>query len=500
MRGSGTELSLRKDIADKCTSCGTCRSVCPIFAEVGREDSVARGKVALMRAVLDGELDLTRIFDQRIQLCLNCKACVEVCPNDVRVDDLTLAARSALVDAGRFPVVKRFVFRLLLRRGRLLPPVGRMASFFQRFVLRGLPRNSPFRLLLPAVGMDRNRVFPVFAAKSFLGAAPEVVAPADMAATGRGARPEGPVSERSGDGADADRRRVAREAHRVAYFVGCAANLIYPESAGAAVDTLRRVGVEVAIPKSQGCCGTPVFNAGDFVTAREMASRNVESLRGCGADAVVTACASCGLTLKREYEELLGFEGGVGLPVFDLTEFLVLRGMSPALPTRSAERDGAPARAASAGNTGDAAGAGRRRVRVTYHDPCHLVRGQGIREEPREVLRSIPWIEFVEMKDADRCCGAGGSFSLSHYGLSKAIGSRKVSAIRDAEVDIVATECQACVMQLADMLAQADMDVAVVSVAELVAQGEVWTGSSGEADERRPRRAPIRFDSGHTRC
>lgn len=474
MRVSGTELNLRRDVAEKCTSCGTCRSVCPIFAEVGREDSVARGKVALMLAVLDGELDLTRIFDQRIQLCLNCKACVEACPNDVRVDDLTLAARSALVDAGRLPFVKRFVFRRLLRRGRLLPPVGRMASFFQRFVLRGLPRNSPFRLLLPAVGMDRNRVFPVFAAKSFLKSVPDLVPAAGRAPT---AGSDGSTPARSGDGADADRRRVAREAPRVAYFVGCAANLIYPESAHAAVVALTRAGVEVVVPRSQGCCGTPVFNAGDFVTAREMASRNIATLRACGADAVVTACASCGLTLKREYEELLGFEGGVGLPVFDLTEFLVLRGAPAVSPTPGAERDGAPPPGASgADGTQDTAGSARRKVRVTYHDPCHLVRGQGIREEPREVLRSIPWIEFVEMRDADRCCGAGGSFSLSYYELSKAIGSRKVSAIRDAKVDIVATECQACVMQLADMLTQADMDVAVVSVAELVTQGEARVG------------------------
>ncbi len=425
MRGPGTELSLRKDIADKCRSCGTCRSVCPIFAEIGREDAAARGKVALIRAVLDGELGLTEIFDERIQLCLNCKACVDACPNDVRVDDLILSARSDLVEAGRLPFIKRFVFRRLLRRGRLLPPVGKTAAFFQRFVLRGLPKGSPFRLLLPAVGIDRDRVFPQFARATFLETVPEVV-PA----------PNGTA--------------------RVAYFVGCAANLIYPESARAAVEMLNRAGVDVVVPKSQGCCGTPVFNAGDFVTAREMAARNIEALRGSGAEAVVTACASCGLTLKREYAELLGFEDGVGMPVYDLTEYLALRGGEALTSDGPAEASG----------SSEPSG----RVRVTYHDPCHLVRGQGVYEEPRQLLRSIPWVEFVEMRDADRCCGGGGSFSLSHYDLSKAVARRKVEAIRDAGVDIVTTECQACVMQLSDMLTQAGMDVAVISVAELAAQ------------------------------
>ena len=452
MRGPGAELIRRQDIADKCRSCGNCRAVCPIFAEIGREDSVARGKVALIRAVLDGDLGLTEIFDDRIQLCLNCKACVDACPNDVRVDDLILSARSGLVEAGRLPFIKRFVFRKLLRRGRLLPPVGKAASFVQRFVLRGLPKSSPFRLLLPAVGIDRDRVFPQFARTTFLESVAEIV-PSTVRKTADKTVPE--------------RVPGTKGTARVAYFVGCAANLIYPESARAGVEALNRAGVDVVVPKSQGCCGTPVFNAGDFVTAREMAARNIEALRKSGAEAVVTACASCGLTLKREYAELLGFEDGVGMPVYDLTEYLALRGGAAMSAHPATGQDDAQV----------AAEAERRKVRVTYHDPCHLVRGQRIYEQPRQILRSIPGVEFVEMRDADRCCGGGGSFSLSHYDLAKAVGRRKVEAIRDADVDIVATECQACVMQLTDMLAQAGMDVAVVSVAELAVEWGVTPGA-----------------------
>jgi len=242
MRGPGTELSRRRDIADKCRSCGSCRAVCPIFAEIGREDSVARGKVALIRAVLDGELGLTEIFDDRMQLCLNCKACIDACPNDVRVDDLILSARSGLVEAGRLPFIKRLIFRHLLRRGRLLPPVGKTAAFFQRFVLRGLPKNSPFRLLLPAVGIDRDRVFPQFARATFLETAPEVAPAPETAAASDGRA-------------------------RVAYFVGCAANLIYPESARAAIEMLNRAGVDVVIPKSQGCCATPRLRSSTRATS-----------------------------------------------------------------------------------------------------------------------------------------------------------------------------------------------------------------------------------------
>lgn len=464
MTDPGAELLARVDVVARCRSCGTCRSVCPVFAEVGLESAVARGKVALIRSVLDGDLELSEVFEDRIQLCLNCKACVESCPSEVRVDDLILSARSGLVESGRLPLLRRLVFRLLLKRGRLLPPFGRFASFGQRWILRGLPDHSPIRLLLPLVGVDEHRVFPEFAPASFLSGAPEMVpASGDRATSDAATVPEtvpasgGQEAATTSEGpgsALADRRRAAREARRVAFFVGCATNLLYPETGRATVEALSSSGVEVVIPRAQGCCGTPVFNSGDFRTARSMAKRNIDVLRAANADAVVTGCASCGLTLKREYEELLGLDGGVGLPVFDLAEFVAYREL--------------PAEAGAGDSVSPASH--EQRVRVTYHDPCHLVRGQGLSEEPRALLRSLPWVEFVEMRDADRCCGSGGTFSLAHYDISKKIGARKVAAIRDADVDVVATECPSCVMQLRDMLGQAGLDVAVVSVADLLAQ------------------------------
>jgi glycolate oxidase iron-sulfur subunit len=381
------------------------------------------------------------------------------------VDDLILSARADLAASGRLPFVKRLVFRQLLRRGRLLPPVGRLASWFQRWVLRGLPPTSPLRILLPAVGLDRNRVLPAFAPRSFLEGAPEVV-------RAMGSLPPRPVLEaadlaqRRGEAswAGAGRHRSARTASRVAYFVGCATNLIYPDTARAVVRALAATGVEVVLPRKQACCGTPVMNSGDFVTARELARRNIAEFERLGVDIVITACASGGLALKREYADLLSIQGGFPVPVLDFTEFMAYRG----LPRDGFAAPGARA-APSAGRPPAAGTTAPARLRVTYHDPCHLSRGQGVRQEPRAILRSLPGIEFVEMADADRCCGGGGTFNLAEYALSKSIARRKVEAIRAANVDVVATACPVCLMQLRDMVAQAGLPVEVMHVADVMA-------------------------------
>ncbi len=477
MAGPGRELELRRELAAKCRSCGTCHSVCPVFAELGIESSAARGKVALVKAILDGELDISRAFDDRLQLCLNCKACVASCPNEVQVDDLVLAARSGLVEAGRLPFVKRLAFRVLLRRGRLLPPFGRLASFMQRVLLRGLPENSVYRKLMPIVGMDRDRVLPECAPVALTRSIPELVRAADE-----------PVSGRTGIGKDADgHRRDARNARagrRIGFFVGCATNLIYPETGRAVVRTLTGAGFDVVIPRGQVCCGTPVFNSGDYVTARELARKNIAVFGKANVEAVVVCCASGGLALKREYEETLGIEGGFGIPVYDFAEFLAKEGVIGSGGESADSRGRTASDATADADTREVApcdfGGG---LRVTYHEPCHLVRGQGITEEPRALIRSLPWVEFVEMRDSDRCCGGGGSFTFMHYDVASLIGERKAECIRETGADVVVTECPSCVMQLRDMVARYGVDVDVMALADLLALDDTWTAGTQSAPD-----------------
>jgi len=414
----------------RCIKCGLCRAVCPTLIETVSESEGARGRVSLVEAVLDGRLRLSDVFAKRISTCINCKACIEACPSGVRVDDIVLAARAELVSRGKFPFFKRLILRGLLKRGRLLPPVGKTASLFQRALLRLSPKGSALRLLLPVVRIDKERHLPVFAPRSFREQIPQIVS--------------------------------SKEAFRVAYFVGCACNLIYTNIAFSVVDVLTKLGVDVIIPPLQGCCGTPVFNAGDFVTAREMAKKNMEALAVSEVDAIVVSCASCGLALKREYSKILGLEtAGFSEKVMDVSEFIVKKIGLEALKSAIERSSGVPV---------EACRKQQREIVVTYHDPCHLKRGQGVRDEPREIIRIIPGLRFVEMSEPDRCCGGGGLYSFTHYEMSKAVASHKVNAIKETGAEIVLTSCPSCILQLRDALAQAGLSVNVMHVIELLAR------------------------------
>jgi glycolate oxidase iron-sulfur subunit len=151
------------------------------------------------------------------------------------------------------------------------------------------------------------------------------------------------------------------------------------------------------------------------------------------------------VALKTDYEKILGFrEKALGADVYDISEFLA---KFSGLKYEDMRLDP---------------------VTVTYHDPCHLNRGQGIRDAPREVLRAIPHVDFVEMEDADRCCGGGGTFSLTHYDISKEIGKKKANCIAATGADVVATSCPSCMMQLEDMLRRNGLPQKVMHVAQLL--------------------------------
>ncbi|MBC7324908.1 MAG: (Fe-S)-binding protein, partial [Moorella sp. (in: Bacteria)] len=237
---------------------------------------------------------------------------------------------------------------------------------------------------------------------------------------------------------------------RAAFFSGCLENYIYTDIGRAVVNVLLANDIEVVIPRDQHCCGIPTLVHGDIATARQMAAANLQVFRRYDFDYLVVACATCGEAWKQFYPQLLenSPHGPAAVNMAarsrDINELLVQ------IDYRR-PRAGLP-------------------LKVTYHDPCHLIRGQGISKEPRQILSSLPGLELREMQNADRCCGGAGSFSLTNYDMSMQVQAHKVAAIRATGADTVVTGCPACRMQLEDGLVQGGLTPRVLHVVQVLEQ------------------------------
>lgn len=387
------------ELTYRCMKCGSCNAVCPVLRELGAESNSPRARVRLVRGLTRDEVELTPRYRDIIGKCLNCRACAEECPSGVAPNEVVLNARNQLVTERGLPLAKRLIFRHAMRARRMFPGGAKLLGLLQRATLIN-HRWSPARLALPLMGMKTDKKLPMFALKPFLERVPEVV-------------------------------EVPNRKARVAYFVGCASNLILPEIGEAVVGLLTHHGVEVVIPKGQMCCGTPIFNSGDFTGASYFARQNLRAFEELDVDAIVTACGSCGLTWQKEWRETLGIEvpENISSRVYDISQFLTeCLGIS------------------------ELEGAAEQDLLLTYHDPCHLARGMNVRTPPRQLLSSLPGVEYVEMADADRCCGGGGAFSIYYPDLSRDIGARKAENMVGSEANVIATGCPSCVMQLDEML------------------------------------------------
>ncbi len=389
----------------RCNKCGACTAVCPLYQETVNEGMAARGKLALLEAVVDGALAPSQALRQKIEDCLLCGACAQNCPSLVPTTDLFLEARGELARIFGVPLpVRLFLFALASP------------------ALMGMG--------MPAVRLLQRADLPRLAAsRAALRSAPPV--------PGRPYRTRPLPYRNDGEG--------SRET--VAYFAGCFMNWGYAEAAEATRLALTLGGYRVDSPPVL-CCGLPHRVYGDVEAARRLARKNIEMLEKYAA--IVTDCASCGAALK-EYRELLAEDpafreraDAISARVADVSEFLMkgpLAGVRGEVP-----------------------------LRVTYHEPCHLGRGQGVKTQPRELLNSIPGLEYVEMKGADVCCGGAGSFCVTHPDLSEKVGAAKVENILATRADVVASGCPSCMSQLRAMLHERKSSIRVCHPIELLAE------------------------------
>ena len=390
-----------------CVHCGLCLPHCPTYQETGRESSSPRGRIYLMRGVAERRIALDALVVGEMYDCLACRACESACPAGVRYGHLVESARAEVEERLARGRLRRALERLLLRRALASPLVLRPLMA----LLRLYQRSGLQRLVR---GSRALALLPGLARAEWL-------------------LPELPEPHRPPEVQPAEGERRGR----VGFLTGCLMPEVLGPANAATLAALAANGFEVAVPPGQACCGALHAHGGDPEFAARLHERNRSAFRDATLEAVVTNSAGCGATLKGAGDELAA-------RTRDVCEFLVERGLR--------------------------APAGALKLRVAYDDPCHLLHGQKIDSAPRELLRSIPGLELIDLPGHRDCCGAAGTYNLTHPEMSDRLLRRKLEAVRETGVDVVATGNPGCLMQLAAGLRDAGLSARAAHPVELLAE------------------------------
>ena len=374
------------NMVSRCDRCGTCLPVCPLFGVKGIEATSARGKNTIARALADGGIEPTREALDIVNFCLLCRACVDACPAKVPTDEAMVDVRQHLTDLAGGASAKYKLVGGVLKRPSVVKAAAAALSILRRSGLNGL-----FPYGMAPEEYTRTHFLTAFAGPAALG---RQAPPSGVTVTGK---------------------------TRVASFRGCGMEMMFPEAAAQTRDILKTTSRLVV--KKNVCCGLPHLAHGLRGEFLVLAQKNILLFED--ADVVVSDCASCGATLKHLgsffaddpawRDKATAFSG----KVMDLTEYLAKVGYKPR-------------------QKADAV--------FTYHDPCHLVRGQGITKPPRELMKAAG--SFIEMKEADACCGGAGSFHIDYPDVAAQILEKKRRNIEQTGASVVVTGCPGCLIQL----------------------------------------------------
>ena len=406
-----------EDLIAACVHCGFCLPTCPTFAVLGVEMDSPRGRIRLMKTVWEHRLGADAPgLEDHISKCLDCRACETACPSGVEYGKLVEGARSQIVVARPRSPVERLIrtaaFEWLLPHRRALATFATLSIMAKRLGMGSLLRAT--RLGVARRMADLLDLLPDRANASTAAAAP--------------ARGEGRA--------------------RVAMLEGCVMGSVFGDTNAATARVLARNGVEVVPTVGQTCCGALHAHAGERGLARDLARRNIAAFEQVNPDAVVVNAAGCGAAMK-EYGWLLKDDAAwsaraskFAAKVRDATEFLGDLGMSEPPGTLHAK--------------------------VAWDDPCHLLHGQKIREQPRALLAAIPGLQVVPLAEADWCCGSAGTYNVTQPDLARSILERKVANIVRTGADTVVTANPGCLMQIQSGLRQAGSNVRVVHLLDLL--------------------------------
>ncbi|MBI2544919.1 MAG: 4Fe-4S dicluster domain-containing protein [Candidatus Rokubacteria bacterium] len=407
---------------NKCIHCGLCLAYCPTYSELGTEMDSPRGRIYLIKSLAEGRIALTDSVVEHLSLCLDCRACETVCPSGVPYGQLIEAAKAEIERQRPGGPLRRLVrwvnLDLLLPRPRLLALAASALRFYQRSGLQQLVRATGLLRILPGTLSAWEALLPDLPPAHEREPLAEVI-PADGA------------------------RRA-----RVGLLTGCVQAVVFGAHNRATVRVLTRNGAEVHVPRAQGCCGALHAHAGEHAPAQELARRTIDAFEAASVEVVVVNTSGCGAHMKA-YWHLLKDDPAyaeraraLSLKVQDIAEFLArepLRGPLAPVP-----------------------------MTATYHDPCHVVHGQKIRTQPRQLLSQIPGLTLVELNEADWCCGSAGLYNLTQPEMATRLQERKGRNILATGAEAVVTANPGCIIQIAQGLRAQGAAVKVLHLVEVL--------------------------------
>ncbi len=390
-----------------CVHCGFCLAACPTYRELGQEADSPRGRIVLMKEVLEGTLPLESAAGH-VDPCLGCLACEPACPSGVPYRDLISPFRALTEKDRKRSAAERFRrllaqatlpypgrFRVAAVTGKLAKPFSAILPKSMRVMLSLLPKKLPpkqsWKELYPASGNRRARV---------------------------------------------------------ALLTGCAQSVLDPDINTATIEVLTRNGVEVVVPPSQSCCGALSWHVGNLPKAQKFARENLRAFPS-DVDAIVTNAAGCGSGMHEYHLILKGTDDEEAAEKFrhrvcDVAALLDQLGPLIPIPDPGVK------------------------TRIAYHDACHLANAQGVKAQPRNLLRAIPGAELIEIADSHLCCGSAGTYNIDQPDIAKSLGQQKVENILATNPDVVATGNIGCLTQLVTHLADQESQLPVRHTMQII--------------------------------
>jgi glycolate oxidase iron-sulfur subunit len=407
---------------NQCVHCGLCLAYCPTFSILGTEMDSPRGRIFTIKALAEGRMTLTDSVVEHLELCLDCRACETVCPSGVPYGRLIEAAKAEIERQRPGGPVRRIFrwtnFGLLLGHPRLLRLAAVGLRAYQASGLQTLVRRSGLVKLLPGTLPAWESLMPAMPRAAEREALPPLIA------------------------AEGDRRA------RVAMLTGCVQSVVFGAHNRATARILAKNGCDVVVPGDQGCCGALNAHGGDHARALAMAKKTIEVFEATRVEAVIVNTSGCGAHMKG-YGWLLADDPAwaerakrFAARVQDISEFLAkvpLRGPLHPVP-----------------------------MTVTYHDPCHVVHGQKIKREPRQLLAQVPGLTVVDLAESDWCCGSAGIYNLTQPEMASRLLARKVDHVVATGAAAVVTANPGCILQIQQGLRERGRELPVMHIVQIL--------------------------------